>query len=275
LKIFSERTLKRGRILSGRALKKLKNAAFVSISTILFFVVWEIAVKTGMLKSGVVPDALATIERLFKNLSEGVLWQNTLISFKRAFYGFLAAAGGGVTAGFLLGTVFKKVTPVIMPLLRFLEKLHPLAIFPVVMLFFGIGDKSKIFTLFWAAVWPVLAYTLIGIENADPLLIRYAKSTGAKLPEIYGKVLIPAAFPDIFTGVVSGAQIALIFVVSTEMQSSSTGLGYLIQTANIRYNLLDLYSSIIFVAILGILLTKGLKILENHIFVWKEKLNMP
>ncbi|GHU54659.1 ABC transporter permease [Clostridia bacterium] len=253
---------------------KLKSIIFGSFSTILFFVVWYILSKTGVLNRGVLPDPLTVIARLFKNLAD--LRNGTLpqvgISFRRAGLGFLAALGVGLVLGALLQTFLKKIKHILVPVFQLLERMHPFALFPVFMLFWGISEKSKIIIVFWVALWPILFYTAAGIENVDTLIVKAAKTMGADKVTLFFRVILPAALPDIYAGVKFSAQIAFVLIVSIEMLSSSSGIGYLLILAKRSYNLPDLYSGIILVAILGIVMNKILTLAESRLFSYKEKL---
>ncbi|MDR3354350.1 MAG: ABC transporter permease [Synergistaceae bacterium] len=250
----------------------MKKAAFKSLSTLLFFSAWYAASMTGILDEGLIPDPVRVIKRLFVDIFAGdLLSKHIALSFKRAGEGFLASLAGGILLGFLLERMPEKARDVIMPVLQMFEKLNPLALFPVFMLFLGIGEGSKVMIIFWVAVWQVAFHTLSGLLNVDPDLVKAARAMGAGRAEVFWKVYVPAALPDIFNGVKFGAQIAFVFVVSVEMLSSSAGLGWFINNAKHLYNLPDLYAGVIITAILGIIISKVLAFVENRMFSWKER----
>jgi NitT/TauT family transport system permease protein len=151
------------------------------------------------------------------------------------------------------------------------EKLNPLALFPVFMLFFGIGEASKVMIIFWVAVWQVAFHTLAGLLGVDQDLVKAARAMGAGRAAVFWKVYVPAALPDIFSGVKFGAQMAFVFVVSVEMLSSSAGIGWFINNAKYTHNLFDLYAGVIITAVLGILIGKILTFIEDRLFSWKER----
>ena len=254
-----------------KLLKKLKTLGFASLSTVLFFVLWYAASATGLLNRGIIPDPISVLQRLFVNLFTTDLFRiHIALTIQRAFLGFLLALVVGVGAGFMLGGILKEIKPCVLPILHFLEKMNPLALFPVFMLFWGIGEVSKMLIIFWVAVWPILFHTLEGLQNVEPVLPKSARAMGAGKGVTFRKVLIPAASPDIFAGIRLGIQISFIFVISVEMLSSSAGLGWFIKNARNQYNLPDVYSSVLLVAIIGIVLGKILEIIEKKAFAWKE-----
>ncbi|MDR1482557.1 MAG: ABC transporter permease [Synergistaceae bacterium] len=253
-------------------LLKLKKTAFKSLSTLLFFALWHAASVTGILDEGIIPGPIGVIKRLFVDIFAGDLFtKHIILSFKRAGEGFLASLIGGASLGFFLKVLPERARAALMPVLRMFEKLNPLALFPVFMLFLGIGEGSKVMIIFWVAVWQIAFHTLAGLLDVDQDLVKAARVMGAGRVGVFWKVCIPAALPDIFNGVKFGAQIAFIFVVSVEMQSSSAGLGWFINNAKHIYNLFDLYAGVIVVALLGVFIGKILALVEDRLFSWKER----
>lgn len=244
---------------------------FSSVSTILFFIVWYLVTKIGILDTGIIPEPLKVFSQLFTNLLKGDLFGHTLLTFKRAIAGFLVALMVGLIAGFVLSAVSKKLKNYILPILQFFEKLNPFALFPLFMLFFGIGELSKVIIIFWVSVWPIIFHTIEGVEGIDPLLRKSARTMGISRKTEFLKVILPASLPDIITGIKFSAQIAFTLVISAEMLSSTAGLGWFISIAKEQYNLPNLYGGTIFVAVLGIIINKILTILEDRLFIWKEK----
>jgi NitT/TauT family transport system permease protein len=255
-----------------KLIKKLKTLGFASLSTILFFALWYAASAAGLLDRGIIPDPVSVLEGLFVNLFTTDLFRTHIaITLQRAFLGFLLALAVGVGAGFALGGVLKKIKPGVLPLLHFLEKMNPLALFPVFMLFWGIGETSKVLLLFWVAVWPILFHTIEGLQNVESALPKSARAMGAGKGVTFGKVLIPAASPDIFAGIRLGVQVSFIFVISVEILSSSAGLGWFINNARHQYNLPNVYSGVLLVAIIGIIICRILGAIEKKAFAWKEQ----
>ena len=188
----------------------------------------------------------------------------------RAFLGFLLAAGVGFTLALLLESLLKRVRFVVVPVMRFLEKLNPIALFPVFMLFWGIGDVSKIMLIFQVVVWIIALHTMSAIETVDPVLIQSGRSMGAKGPLLFWKVILPAAAPEIFHGIRLGLSIAFVFIISVEILSSSRGLGWFLNNAKNQYNLPNLYSTVLLMALIALALNLLLSGIERRGFLWKQ-----
>jgi NitT/TauT family transport system permease protein len=251
--------------------KKIKEIGFASLSTVLFFVFWLLLSRLGVLNSGTIPDPLAVLGRLFQNVfTTDLIITHALPTIRRAALGFLIAATTGFLIGLALAGALKTIRPIVTPVFRFLEKLNPLALFPVFMLFWGIGEMSKILIIFWVVVWIVIFHTLEGFDHVDPVQLESAASMGAKRLTLFTKVRLPAAAPDIFHGVKFGLNISFIFVISVEMLSASVGLGWFVANAKHQYNLANLYSSVLLIAVIGIVISAFMNVLERRLFLWRQ-----
>lgn len=256
-------------------MERLKNFISASLLTAALFVVWHIAIATGVIDNGILPAPLDVLKQLWGNIQQPDFWQRTLfITVKRALSGLAISAVIGIFIGVSLATYLKFAKEYIMPLLHLFEKLNPLALFPLFMLFFGIGDESKVAIVFWVVVWQIAFHTLAGIENVDKEIIKGAKAMGTNRGALLLKVILPASLPEVYNGLKLGAQIAFLFIVSVEMLSSSNlfpGLGGFIMESKKVYNLANVYSGIIIIAIIGIVLTKILDLIGEKLFAWKQE----
>lgn len=256
-------------------MERLKNFMSASILTVALFVAWHIAIATGAINNGILPAPIDVLKRLWENVQQLDFWQKTFfLTVKRALYGLSIATVAGIFIGVSLATYLKFAKEYIMPLLQLFEKLNPLALFPLFMLFFGIGDNSKVAIVFWVVVWQISFHTLAGIENVDKDIIKGAKAMGTNRRQLLLKVILPVSLPEIYNGIKIGVQIAFIFIVSVEMLSTSNlfpGLGGFIMESKLVYNLPNVYSSIIITAIIGIVLTKILDLIGKKLFSWKQK----
>lgn len=254
---------------------RLKNFISASVLTVALFVVWHIVIATGVIDNGILPEPLAVLKSLWENIRHYSFWQVTVfLTVKRALWGLVISSAVGLLVGAALATLLKAAKDYIMPLLHLFEKLNPLALFPLFMLFFGIGDASKEAIVFWVVVWQITFHTLAAIENVDNEILKGAKSMGTNRRTLLLKVILPASLPDVYNGLKLGTQIAFLFIVSVEMLSSSNlfpGLGGFIMESKKVYNLPNVYAGIILTAIIGILLTKVLDAVGGWLFAWKQK----
>jgi len=141
------------------------------------------------------------------------------------------------------------------------RQVSAIALFPVFILFFGIGELSKVVIIFWASVWPILLNTTIGVKTVDPVLIRSARSMSARGATLFRKVILPAAAPSIFTG---------IRLVAAEMIGANAGLGFLVLNSQEIFKIPEMYAAIVALAAFGLGMNKLLYHLERRATVWRE-----
>jgi NitT/TauT family transport system permease protein len=242
-----------------------------SLFIILMLLVWELAPRTGIIDPVFVP-AFSTVLNALKDLAlSGELLTHTLISLKRALIGFGIAVGVAIPVGFLVGW-FKNFEKFVDPGLQALRQLPTLALFPVFILLFGIGEVSKVAIICKACFWPVFLNTVSGVAQLDPLLVKSARSMGVSRFGMFKKVVLPATIPSIFSGLRLSGSTALLILVAAEMMGANAGLGYLIFSTESRFEIPSMYAAILAMTILGIIVNYGLTTLERRASRWKEKI---
>ncbi|WP_225369922.1 ABC transporter permease [Methanobrevibacter arboriphilus] len=161
---------------------------------------------------------------------------------------------------------FKNFEKAVNPLLQLLSQANPFTLFPIFIVFLGIGELSKITIIYWVTQWPILLNTITGISNVDPVLVKMAKSAGLGKVEIFTKVLIPASLPTVFTGIRMGAVFAFFMLIGAEMLGSTAGLGHMIMQAQMVMQIPKMWAGIVTVALLGYIVNYGLLYLEKKSF---------
>jgi len=174
------------------------------------------------------PPAIA--REAWRLLVLGSLQWDVLASLARVAQGFVIAALLGVVAGTLVARV-TTIENVVEPVLDMLRPIPPLAFLPLLVLYLGIGEASKIGFIAYSAFFPVFTTTREGIKYVDPLLIRAAESLGAGERDILRYVIIPAAMPSILTGLRLSFALSFFVIVAAEFIAAERGLGFLINDA--------------------------------------------
>jgi NitT/TauT family transport system permease protein len=146
-----------------------------------------------------------------------------------------------------------------------------MALFPVFIVFLGIGEISKDVMVCWSSLWPILLSTISGVKFADPLLIKVARSLGAKNFELLLKVVLPGAVPSIMTGIRLGASSAVLVLVAAEMIGAKSGLGFMIINSQYNFEIDTMYAAILTIALLGLTMNYTLVWLEKKVTAWKEE----
>jgi NitT/TauT family transport system permease protein len=150
------------------------------------------------------------------------------------------------------------------------RQVSAIALFPVFILFFGIGELSKIVIIFWASVWPVLLGTVSGVKGVDPVLVKSARSMGARGATLFAKVIVPAAAPAVFTGVRLGAAYAFMVLVAAEMIGANAGLGFLVLNSQEVFQIPRMYAAIVALAAFGLAVNGVLLRLERRATAWRD-----
>jgi NitT/TauT family transport system permease protein len=239
-----------------------------SIALVVFVLLWELLPRLGIVNAAYLspPSQVAVaIARLFQN---GDVWVHLGASAWRALSGLLVAVVGGVVCGVALGW-FRRAERIIDPLYHLLRQVSAFALFPVFMLFLGIGESSKIAIIVWAAFWPVLLNTISGVKQVERIFVDCARSMGASQGFIFAKVVLPAALPQILTGVRLAGAYSITALVAAEMIGARAGLGFYTLNSQETFQIPDMYAGIVLLAVFGLLINKSLSLLERRLLRWR------
>jgi len=247
----------------------LDGVFFRSLGLVVFLVLWELAPRLGWVNPVHLSPPSAVGRALAKVFANGSMWPHILVSVQRVGCGLLAATATGVLLGLLVG-YFRRLNYSLDLLFQTLRQLSAFALFPVIVLFFGLSETSKVVVIFWASVWPVLLNTSSGIRDVEPVLIRSAQSMGASKPYIFARIILPAATPQIFTGIRLAGSYCIMALVVAELLGASSCLGYQISYMKETFNYPLMYGAIVCLAVLGILLNVALLYLEKVCTRWRQ-----
>jgi NitT/TauT family transport system permease protein len=239
-----------------------------SIAIVAFLLLWELAPRLGFINRTFLPPFSEIVVRGAQFAWAGKLHPQIWVSVVRAAGGFGLGVVTAVPAGFLLGW-YRPLETYLNPLLQLLRQTNPVSLFPAFILFFGIGYATNVAIIYWVVVWPILLGTITGVRQADPALVKYARSVGLSDPLIFLKVVLPSAIPSIITGMRLAATYSFLMLVVSEMVGASSGLGYLIVNAQYLMSIHLLYVGVIVLALLGILSNWGLVSLERRLTRWR------
>lgn len=191
------------------------------------------------------------------------LWATTW----RSGIAFLLAALIGVAAGVPLG-LSKRTERLLIPSVDAARTVPPVALLPVLILFFGIDDPMKIVFIFVGGVWPVILNSARAVKSVDPMYIKVAFNSGHDSLAVLRRVVIPASLPGIFTGLKVSLSICVILSIVSEMMVGNTGLGFFLNYAkrNLEYD--TMFATIFVIAILGWILNGLVNELDRRVLFW-------
>jgi len=231
--------------------------------------IWELAPRAGWVDAHFLTPPSEVARTLLALATAGALTRHVGVSLGRIAAGLLAAVAIGVPLGLGLGW-FRAFERSFDGPLQAGRQVSAIALFPVFILFFGIGELSKIAIIFWASVWPVLLNTVAGVKGIDPLLVKSARALDARGPTLFVKVILPAAAPSIFTGVRLGAAYAFMVLVAAEMIGANAGLGFLVLNSQETFDIPRMYAAIVALAGFGLAVNNLLLALEKRATAWRE-----
>ncbi|MFT9098643.1 ABC transporter permease [Liquorilactobacillus sp.] len=199
---------------------------------LLLLVIWIIASKIS--DSSFLPSPWKTLTSAKELIKTGTLQSDLLISLLRILAGWLAGTIIAVPLGLFIGQ-FKIIRYLFEPLINFFRFVPAIGFLTLFLLWFGVGEVSKIALIIYATMFPIIINTITGVIAIDPLKIESAQSQGASKFQVFYSVVIPSAVPNIFTGVRLGLGGAIIAIVAAEMLAAQNGIGYLIYTSRLYY----------------------------------------
>jgi ABC-type nitrate/sulfonate/bicarbonate transport system permease component len=228
-------------------------------------VVWESAGVMGWLPRYLVSPSV--IVRTWLELaSDGELVTHTLSSLRRQFAGFAIGASCGVMIGLIAG-VSKPVERFYEPLISLIYPVPKIAILPLIFAWFGLGDASKIVVMTVSIFFPTYISAYYGAKAATKIHLWTARNAGATPREIFFRVVVPSALPDIFNGLRIGLALSFVLMVTTELVVSSSGLGYMIGRAEETLRFDRMYVAIVTIGVIGFIADRVLLAVRKRLLV--------
>jgi NitT/TauT family transport system permease protein len=228
---------------------------------VVFLAAWHAAVKLS--GSDIFPTPWQVVLGIAELAKQGVLVKYIVASLFRVTWGFGLAILVGVPAGLLLGW-FKPLAAAFNPMIQIFRPISPIAWIPVAILWFGVDDRSPVFLIFLASVFPITVSSMAAVQNMQPVYVRAARNFGLKNTQLFRQVIFPACLPQILTGLRIALGIAWLVVVAAEMIAVNSGLGYLIidaRNAGKRYDLV--VAGMVMIGLIGLALDVAVRRLEK------------
>lgn len=235
----------------------------------LLLLLWWGVVAGGLVNPVLVPPPGRVLSSFTQMLFGGVLLEHVWASLWRVVQGFLLALLVAIPLGVAMG-MFRIVRGMVEPLVELLRPIPPIAVIPLVILWFGIGEFSKVFIIFYGALFPILVNTMAGFAEVNPVHIRAAQTLGAKRWHIFRDVVLRSAIPYMVVGARLGMGMAFVVLVAAELIASSEGLGFLINDARYRFRTDEIFLGMACIGVLGFTLNRLLIHIERRLVRWKR-----
>lgn len=242
------------------------------ISLVAGLAIWWLLAATVFQAQHTLPTPPQVVSSARQLAVSGELWSNIEASLLRVLTGFVIGVAVAIPVGFLTGWYWL-ARGLVEPWIQFFRTIPPLALTPMVIVFFGIGETAKVFLIFLAAFLSTVIATFQGVRGVDVTLIKAARVLGANDWVIFRRVVIPASLPFIFTGARIGLGSSWATLVAAELVSSSSGLGYLMEESEQYFDIGAIVVAIICIGVLGFVMDRILLLLEARLTNWQEKRN--
>jgi ABC-type nitrate/sulfonate/bicarbonate transport system permease component len=250
--------------------QKHEALVYGTVSVILLLIVWESAWQAGLISGLFFSGPTAVAIRFWELLVHGSLLSDAIYTGKNFFIGFFLALAVGVPLGVLLGW-YRRLNLLFDPIINALYAMPRIALYPLIIIWFGIGSGSKVFIVFLSAVLPILINTLAGVRNIDPDLLKAARAFCARDDQIFTTVALPYSVPFILTGVRQGVAHGLIGAIIGELFAGSEGIGYMISYSGQMFQTDALLVGVVVVAAAGMALTIAGERVRRYFQRWRPE----
>ena len=245
-----------------RKLSRAEQLALPALGVGAFLSLWWLRTRGASINE--VPGPVATARGLADLLRSGVLAKNVVASLFRVAFGFSLAALLGVPLGIIVGW-YARAHATLNPVIQALRPISPIAWLPIATLWFGSGDLAAVFLIFLSSFFPIVVSTASAVRSIEGRYLRAAENFAVHGVDLAARVILPAAMPQIVTGLRVALGIAWVVVVAAEMLGVNSGLGYQVNDArnNLRFDLVT--AAMVVIGVIGYLLDLGLRSAEQRL----------
>ena len=215
------------------------------------------------------PAPWVVIGALVELARRGQLWVHVAATLERVAVGFAAGAVLAVALGLLAGQV-RVVRNIVEPVIELLRPIPPLAVLPLFIVWVGIGEASKVGFITYATFFPMFVTTVHGGTQIDGRLLRAAQSLGARPRHLFLRVILPAALPDVLTGLRLGVALSFFVIVISEFVGAESGLGYLINDGRNFFLVPQMLGAAVLLGLLGYAGNALVRLLERRVLRWQH-----
>jgi NitT/TauT family transport system permease protein len=243
---------------------------FRFVSPLALIALWEVVVRVHLLDARLFPAPSSIAGDFVDFLRSGELVSNTWMTLQRVIIGCLIGGIPGVALGLLIG-VNRLARAIIDPIVALLYPIPKIAVLPLILLIFGIGESSKYAIVAIGVFFIMLINTAAGVRQIDPIYIDVARSFEIRRRSLYLHVLLPGALTNIFAGIKLSIGIAIVLAVAAEFTAAKSGLGFQIWNAWQTLQVERMYVALVMVSLLGYVLTLASSALENIFVPWRSE----
>jgi ABC-type nitrate/sulfonate/bicarbonate transport system permease component len=243
-------------------------------SLIAVVLAWDSLARSGLLSAFLLPPISAVLARVWDDAASGELAVNLGLTLYRALTGFAIAGIAGVIIGIVM-TRSRWVRWFFDPIVSVGFPMPKIAFLPVFMLWLGLYDVSKISMAVFNAIFPVITATMAAAEGVDRHLLWSARSLGASERQLLREIILPAALPQILTGLQVALPVSMIVTIVTEMMMGGQGLGGAMIAASRFADSPGVFAGIVEIAVAGLCIVKGMTAIRRKLLIWHQEAQEP
>lgn len=236
----------------------MRPIAMIVGSMAIFFAVWQV-LSSFVFNPHLIPPPTKVFATAVPMIQSGEIFKHIGISLVRVIIGFIAGTALAILFGVIMGRL-KAVNDLLDPIIELLRYLSPTAMIPIAVIWFGIGENSKYFLIFWGTFFFVLINTIAGVMRTPVARYRAAQCLGATEFQIFMRVVIPSAVPYIVTGMRVAMASAFMSIIPAEILAADSGLGYLLQTSAMLVQTERIFVALATISLIGFI--------TDRIFRW-------
>ena len=231
-------------------------------------IVWQLAGHM-MTENLFISSPVEVLQAAKEQISSGQLIEDTFVSLSEIFVGFALAVVVAVPLGLVMGR-YRLVEYALDPFIWFFYCAPVIVFYPILIMWFGLGRGTIIALTFLFATFPIIANTVTGVKQVDPILIRAARAFGAGELQIFWQIILPSSIPAIAAGLRLGLGRAMIGTVVGEFFGANAGLGFRIAIYGTEMNISNMFAPVVVVMIIGVSLIQGLRLIEDRLERWRS-----
>ncbi|NSW52390.1 MAG: ABC transporter permease [Anaerolineae bacterium] len=240
------------------------------VFAVVLLLVWEAASATGFISRLFFPPPSAIVQTLITMTLDGRLPTHTAATVIRISLGVMMGIVPGTIFGILMGWS-RRLREIFDPIIAATHPIPKIAIFPLVLIIFGIGELSKVVVVAISAFFPALINTMTGVFQLDPVYFEVAHNYGAGRWKTFTRVLLPGSLPHILSGTRLGLNTGLMVAIAVELISAKTGLGVLVWFSWQTLRVEELYATLVVVSVMGMAINVGLRWLFARLAPWSNE----
>jgi ABC-type nitrate/sulfonate/bicarbonate transport system permease component len=259
--------------LQGRAPSRRQALAWRLLSVLVLLALWSLAsglvVAAQLFNPIFLPGPWLVLGAIASLAAKGQLWTHLAATLERVAIGFTAGAILALGLGLLAGQ-WRTLRNLVEPVIELLRPIPPLAMLPLFIVWVGIGEASKIGFITYATFFPMFLTTVHAVGQIDPVLLRAARSLGARPAQLFLRVVLPAAIPEILVGLRLGIALAFFVIVISEFIGAEHGLGYLINDGRNFFLVPQMLGAAVLLGLLGYAGNAAVRLVERRALRWQR-----